>query len=326
MGTLYATVLVGGDVPNYEDDATITDDGSETEGNRVKYSTITTDLTSPLHVAIQSMDAKLLLQTDEGPLAKAANFPTTTAEHNKVIECTGSITITLLAPASNAGYQTTVKNAGSGVVTIDVTGGANIDGAASIELGAGASRKCYVNSGETAYYSTAGQQFDSDSNGVKLSMLFYNDFAPVGWTIAAALDEHAITLTKGLAASGVEGGTAGGTNDFSGQFADHAAKAALGVAGYELQAADIPAHTHGASGSHGHAIKMEAGAGTDGTNADSMTTGASIWGGSGSTTSNTNLITGTGAHTHTSVGGGGEHGHTLDMQLKWAACIVATKD
>ena len=155
MGTKYSTILVGGSVQTYNDNPP-SDDGSQTEANRVKFATITSDLTAPLHSGITRMDAALVDHVDEGPTAKAGNFTTTTAEHNQVIECSGSITITLLAPSGNAGYKTTVKNAGTGTVTVDVSGGANIDGVSSISLKPDECRECRVNAAGSAYYTTTG--------------------------------------------------------------------------------------------------------------------------------------------------------------------------
>ena len=155
MGTKYSTILVGGDVPNYNDGPPA-DDGSEIESNRVKFATIETDIGNPLHEGIKSMDAKLVAQTNEGPDAETGTVTLTTADHNKVLECSGTFTLSLPNPSGNQGFQCTVINAGSGTVTVDVDGGANIDGGASVSLTAGASRKVYVNNAETAYYSVAG--------------------------------------------------------------------------------------------------------------------------------------------------------------------------
>ena len=156
MGTKYSTILVGGVVQTYNDNNPA-DDGSQTEANRVKYVTITDDLSAPLHSAITRLDGKLVDHVDEGPTAKSGAYTTIAADHNSVIECSGTFTVSLLNPTGNVGYQVTVKNASTGTITVDVDGGANVDGAASIALAGSQARKFYVNSGATAYYSTAGR-------------------------------------------------------------------------------------------------------------------------------------------------------------------------
>lgn len=155
MGTKYSTILVGGVVQTYND-APPADDGSQTEANRVKFVTVTGDLTAPLHSAITNMDGKIAAHVDEGPTAKSSAYTTIAADHNSVIECTGTFPLSLLNPSGNTGYHVTIKNAGSGTITVDVDGGANVDGAASVSLGAGLARKFYVNAAGTAYYSVSG--------------------------------------------------------------------------------------------------------------------------------------------------------------------------
>ena len=154
MGTKYSTILVGGDVPDYGDNAPA-DDGSQVEANRVKYATIQTDVGNPLHEGIKDMDTKLVAHVDEGPDTETGTVTLTAADHNTVLECTGTFTLSLLNPTGNAGFQCTVKNAGSGTITVDVDGGANVDGAASVALAADEGRKFYVNNAGTAYYTTA---------------------------------------------------------------------------------------------------------------------------------------------------------------------------
>ena len=155
MGTKYSTILVGGVVQTYNDNPP-SDDGSQTEANRVKYATVTSDLTAPLHSAIITMNNQIVTHVNEGPTPKSGNYTTVAADHNSVIECTGSIVITLLTPVSNKGYRVTIKNAGTGVVDINVTGGNNVDGATTQPLHPGQGATYYVNDAETAYYSDKG--------------------------------------------------------------------------------------------------------------------------------------------------------------------------
>ncbi len=69
-------------------------------------------------------------------VAKTANYTTTLADNRNIIVCSGTITITLLdsSAASNSetgDYSVTIKNIGSGTVTIAISGTDTIEGSAS---------------------------------------------------------------------------------------------------------------------------------------------------------------------------------------------------
>lgn len=144
------------------------------------------------------------------------------------------------------------------------------------------------------------------------AMVFYQDSAPTGWTIVSAVDEHAITLTKGSGAAGVEGGTSGGTSDFSTLFGLQATDS------YTLLEADVPAHTHTAP-SHAHNINTYA------TSHGAASTSNVLHEGAGSGTHTVATVAGGGGATD-SFGGDGGHSHAIELRVKWSACIVATKD
>jgi hypothetical protein len=133
---------------------------------------------------------------------------------------------------------------------------------------------------------------DADAFPATTAMVFYQDTAPPGYTIAAAVDEHGLRLTKGSGAGGQAGGATGGTVNFSTVFGLTATDS------YTLLIADIPAHTHNVGKA----------------NDDSAT-------GSGH-----NYAGNTASAVSGSTGGGGGHAHNIDLRVKWAACIVATKD
>lgn len=133
------------------------------------------------------------------------------------------------------------------------------------------------------------------------AMVFYQNTAPTGWTIVSAVDEHAIRLTKGSTAGGQAGGATGGTNNFSTQFANLAESATPGVGDHTLTITEIPAHTHNYS--LAPANRQGASAGSSRVEQPSSPGDAT-----------------------TSAGGGGAHSHTIDLRVKWAACIIADKN
>lgn len=318
MGTKYSTILVGGNVPNYADD-TIADDGSQVEDNRIKYSTITTDLSNPLHVGIQSMDAKLVAHVNEGPDTESTMVTLTTADHNKVLECTSTFTLSLPNPSGNAGFQCTVKNAGSGVITVNVDGGANIDGGSSITLAAGQANKVYVNNAGTAYYSVTGTGVgDGFASGTK--MLFEQNAAPTGWTkkTAAAYNNTAMRISTGT----VSDVTSGSVN-FDTVFGLTATDA------HTLTGAEsgTSAHSHPA---HRHRVLSGFTGGGGGTRTYVSFDSAS---GIGDTPTYSDVaetadpfIENTTISNSTEANASSGHSHDIDLQVRYRDVIVAEKD
>jgi len=121
---------------------------------------------------------------------------------------------------------------------------------------------------------------------------FYQDTAPIGWTIDASVDEHMTRLTKGSVAGGVAGGTTGGTNNFSAQF-------------ISINSGSESTHTHTWSATTG--------------GPSSTTTPESGGGDTAASQSHTHTVSGT-------TSGGASHLHTVDLNAKWAAAIIASKD
>ena len=67
-----------------------------------------------------------------GYIAKSANFTATSL--TSTIDCTNNITITLPTAVGNSGRFHTIKNSGTGVITIATTSSQTIDGAATQSL------------------------------------------------------------------------------------------------------------------------------------------------------------------------------------------------
>ena len=308
MGTKYQTILVGGVVPDY-DETNIPDDGSEVELNRVKFSSVYSDLTAPLQTAIVNMDTKLVDHVDEGPTPKSGNYTTTTGDHNSVIECTGSPTITLLAPSGNAGYQLTIKNAGSGTVTVDVSGGANIDGGASITVPASQANKVYVNNAGTAYYSVTGNG-TGDGFASGTTMMFMQNAAPTGWTkkTDAAYNNAAIRVSTGTVSDVVNGSV-----NFDTVFGLTATD------GHTLTEAQLPV----VDLDHSHTVTLRSGTPLSVGGATTyLGTAGTIYRLTGTPTSNTVIVNSTSGH---GFGSGDAHTHDIDLQVRYRDVITASK-
>ena len=148
MGKKWATVATTG----YKTTLTVPDDGTKVEGNRIKYSTITTDLTDPLNTAIGSAVANLDQLFTEANTATSTNYTTVASDHATWLEVTGTKTITLLAAATaTAGYRVGVKNVSTGVVTVARSSTDTIDGATSIVLQPKMSHLFNVNAATDGY-------------------------------------------------------------------------------------------------------------------------------------------------------------------------------
>ena len=96
-----------------------------------------------------------------GYLTKSSTYSAVLADNGKLIDCTGTFTLTLPSAATvGETYSIDVRNKGSGVITVSPPSG-TIDGASSVTIGSGATRTI-VNDG-TNYYTTPE--------------------GPVGWTL-----------------------------------------------------------------------------------------------------------------------------------------------
>jgi hypothetical protein len=128
MGTKYTTTTITG-----YNSSPPPDDGSTGSDNIVAWSGVKTKIGDPVKSAVESMDSKLATFVDVGPVAKTANYTTVAGDHLKTLECTNTITVSLLdAGTAGAGYTVGIFNAGSGTVTVSrVTGANTINGSAS---------------------------------------------------------------------------------------------------------------------------------------------------------------------------------------------------
>lgn len=91
MGTRYTTESVSG--YNATPPA---DDGTVSEANKLKWSTIKTKLPDPIKTALENIDSKLTTHFNNGPTALTTNTTLDSTYYNKVIQVSGSgVTLTL---------------------------------------------------------------------------------------------------------------------------------------------------------------------------------------------------------------------------------------
>ena len=128
MGTKYTTTAVVG-----YNSTPPADDGTVSDANKLKWSTIKTKLPDPLNTAIAAMDTKLVDYVNVGPVAKTTTYTTVAGDHNKTLECSGTFTVSLMdASSAGAGYTVEINNQGTGTITVGrITAGNTINTVAS---------------------------------------------------------------------------------------------------------------------------------------------------------------------------------------------------
>ena len=115
------------------------DDGSTTAANEVKWATHINKIGNPLRTLAQGINSELA--NFDGKVfpvstsSQSTNYTVQASDNGKTILASNTITVTLL-PAATAGtdFITVIKNAGSGVITIDGDGSETIDGESTIVL------------------------------------------------------------------------------------------------------------------------------------------------------------------------------------------------
>src|SRR3990167_638695 len=126
MGTKYSSESISG----YNATAPA-DDGTISEANKVKWSTIKTKLPDPLKTAIENIDSKLTTHFNVGPTALITNTTLDSTHFNKVIQVSGSgVTLTLSDAATlTAGWFCDIisTDASNSVTLARTTGGNTIN-------------------------------------------------------------------------------------------------------------------------------------------------------------------------------------------------------
>lgn len=123
--TLPNSFSAGGTIYSSEVNANFTELASKSL-NRAG-GTITGNINVDAGITIDGVD--LSVGKPHTLLSKAANYTVTTADGaHCIVICTGTFTVTLYAASGNEGRTVTVKNIGTGVITIDGNASETIDG------------------------------------------------------------------------------------------------------------------------------------------------------------------------------------------------------
>ena len=118
------------------------DDGSNTSANEVTWAGIKTKIGDPVKTYAQAISSAV--DTAFGKIflnavsAESSDYTVVTGDRGKLLSCTNTITITLVAAATAGdGFPIAIKNSGSGVVTVDGYSSETINGQTTFTLYAG---------------------------------------------------------------------------------------------------------------------------------------------------------------------------------------------
>lgn len=212
----------------------------------------------------------LALSTQGAPIsgyvAKATTYGIVAGDKGKLIDCTGTWTLSALAAATAGdGFNVSVRNSGTGVITFDPNLSETIDGSATLAINAGESLLLYCNG---TLWVTVGK-----SSGVPSGSLvaYGGTSAPSGWLLcdgsAVSRTTYASLFTAVSTTYGVGDGSStfnlpdlrgrviAGQDDMGGSAASRLTTAAGGVDGatlgavggsqtHTLTTAQLAAHTH----------------------------------------------------------------------------------
>lgn len=175
-----------------------------------------------------------------------------------------------------------------------------------------AHQRVYSKSGELfARNSTAIYRLIMLASGTK--MLFYQDAAPVGWTIQNTLDDKIVYITKGSVAGGQTGGGVHSTGSWT--------ISGLSGASHTLTVNEIPSHQHFIAGN-------DDGGGSTLDNAHACAVSWVATAFADYVLCNSALAATLGLTS--STGGGAGHTHTVSSAGTWRpsayCCIIASKD
>lgn len=98
------------------------DDGSQTTTNKVTWAMVKTKLADTIKALADAINSQLVTALDTSSSAKSSAYSTVAGDNLKPIQVTGTTTITLGDAATmGVGYQVPIVNAGTGVVTVNLT-------------------------------------------------------------------------------------------------------------------------------------------------------------------------------------------------------------
>jgi len=190
MGTKYSGESISG-----YDATPPSDDGTVSEANKVKYSTIKSKLAGPVKTLAEAIDTSLSTHFNNGPVATATNLTLLASHYGQVIEASGATTTLTLSDANTltAGWYCEVRNTGSSAVTI--TGATTADtfngtafSSSTYSLKVGEAFKIVVNAAANGFIATSHNWKTNEIKGGTLTMSSKSIYEAEGANVASASD------------------------------------------------------------------------------------------------------------------------------------------
>ena len=160
MGTKYPGSTISG-----YNTSPPSDDGTESEANKVKWSTIKTKITDPIKTLAEAINTALNTHFNKGPTAIVTATTLGPTHYNQVIEASGTSEITLTAASTlTAGWFCDIINKGSGTIPLlRAEASDTIDGTSSdTNIYAGETMRVIVNAAANGFITSVGMTTDAD--------------------------------------------------------------------------------------------------------------------------------------------------------------------
>lgn len=145
-----------------------------------------------------------------GMLTKSGAYGVVAGDKGKLIDCSGTWSLTLLAAATAAdGFTVGVRNSGSGVITVDPNLSETIDGGATLAINAGESLILYC---DGTKWLSVGKSAGVPSGAI---VPFAGSSAPSGWLLAYGQAVSRATYASLFTAIGTAYGVGDGSSTFN---------------------------------------------------------------------------------------------------------------
>jgi hypothetical protein len=184
------------------------DDGTASESNKVKWSTVKTKLSDPVKTLTEAVNTALVTALDQSARSVSASDSAAATDHDRVIQVTTASVIITLADAATmgAGYRVRVSNQSSGTITTALaTSGNTINGVTNTTE--------KIQPKQTALYivnsATSGYLSEKSLDGGFTSVQVYTTTGANTWTKPAGLKRVRVTVVGGGGAGGGSGATGG---------------------------------------------------------------------------------------------------------------------
>ena len=196
MGSKYTTQSVSG-----YNSSPPADDGTQSESNKVKWSTVKTKIGDPLNTFAAAADAAILEALNYGTNTQAGNYATVAGDNGKVVQVTGSGTVTLIAASTaTSNYRVYIYNGHSAAITVARSGSDTINGASKNLSIAPGQLVCFQANAAANGYLTGISALCADQTDPSKQAVFSMSGITTGTVRTITVPDADVTLGLGAAA------------------------------------------------------------------------------------------------------------------------------